>query len=72
MNSKLPIQYKFLVKIYKKSPSQVFIRMIWDVMVFQCLTSGTETAIPIGFQKRKYFTEMYLHLCMYYFDRVIQ
>ena len=28
-------------------------------MVFQCLSSGTETAIPIGFQKRKYFTEMY-------------
>ena len=28
-------------------------------MVFQCLTSGTETAIPIGFQERKYFTAMY-------------
>ena len=34
-------------------------------MVFQCLISGTETAIPIGFQKRKYFTEMYF-TSMYY------
>ena len=56
MNSKLPIQYKYLVMFYKKSSAQDF---IWDMMVFQCLISGTETAIPIGFQKRKYFTEMY-------------